>query len=323
MANVKFIAVSRGLKGILEYVKDREKTIDSLISGVNCVGETALDEFEAVKKQFRKTDGRGYYHIVQSFSPDDPLDFDTAHEIGVKFAEYFKGYQCVVATHMNTEHIHNHIIMNSVNYETGQKYHQSARDMQMAKEFSNQLCLQYGLSITETKADRNRIPAWKKKLRDDIRKAMAQSYDTLDFVWYMESWGYKVKWEVGEKYITYTTPENIKCRDNKLFDDTLLRENMEHYFTMGGCRYLEERRAYEPNMSVDDAVQGLASIFQALSEGDEARFHMETIHHSEDEIDMLLRRGKKIEKVQYAVSDEDEEEEYQRYHGFNFGMSGF
>ena len=213
MANVKFIAVSRGLKGILEYVTNREKTIDSLISGVNCVGETALDEFEAVKKQFRKTDGRGYYHIVQSFSPDDPLDFDTAHEIGVKFAEYFKGYQCVVATHMNTEHIHNHIIMNSVNYETGQKYHQSARDMQMAKEFSNQLCLQYGLSITETKADRNRIPAWKKKLRDDIRKAMAQSYDTLDFVWYMESWGYKVKWEVGEKYITYTTPENIKCRD--------------------------------------------------------------------------------------------------------------
>ena len=323
MANVKFIAVSRGLKGILEYVTNREKTIDSLISGVNCVGETALDEFEAVKKQFRKTDGRGYYHIVQSFSPDDPLDFDTAHEIGVKFAEYFKGYQCVVATHMNTEHIHNHIIMNSVNYENGQKYHQSARDMQMAKEFSNQLCLQYGLSITETKADRNRIPAWKKKLRDDIRKAMAQSYDTLDFVWYMESWGYKVKWEVGEKYITYTTPENIKCRDNKLFDDTLLRENMEHYFTMGGCRYLEERRAYEPNMSVDDAVQGLASIFQALSDGDETRFHMETIHHSEDEIETLLRRGKKIEKVQYAVSDEDEEEEYQRYHGFNFGMSGF
>ena len=323
MANVKFIAVSRGLKGILEYVKDREKTIDSLISGVNCVGETALDEFEAVKKQFRKTDGRGYYHIVQSFSPDDPLDFDTAHEIGVKFAEYFNGYQCVVATHMNTEHIHNHIIMNSVNYETGQKYHQSARDMQMAKEFSNQLCLQYGLSITETKADRNRIPAWTKKLRDDIRKAMAQSYDTLDFVWYMESWGYKVKWEVGEKYITYTTPENIKCRDNKLFDDTLLRENMEHYFTMGGCRYLEERRAYEPNMSVDDAVQGLVSIFQALSDEDEARVHMETIHHSEDEIDMLLRRGKKIEKVQYAVSDEDKEEEYQRYHGFNFGMSGF
>ena len=87
----KFIAASRGLKGILDYVTNREKTADSLISGMNCVAETALDEFEAVKKLFDKTDGRAYYHIVQSFSPDDPLDFETAHEIGVKLAEYFKG----------------------------------------------------------------------------------------------------------------------------------------------------------------------------------------------------------------------------------------
>ena len=132
MANVKFIAVSRSLSGILDYVTNREKTVDSLISGVNCVAETAQAEFEAVKKQFRKTDGRSYYHIVQAFSPDDPLDFKTAHEIGLKFAEYFKGYQCVVVTHMNTAHIHNHIVMNSVNFETGRKFHQTAREMQQA-----------------------------------------------------------------------------------------------------------------------------------------------------------------------------------------------
>lgn len=104
MASVKFVAVSRGLSGILDYVTNREKTTDALITGVNCVAQMARDEFEAVKKQFHKTDGRGYYHIVQSFSPDDPLDFKTAHEIGIKFAEYFQGYQCVVATHMNTDH---------------------------------------------------------------------------------------------------------------------------------------------------------------------------------------------------------------------------
>lgn len=160
MTNVKFVAVSRGLKDILDYVTNREKTTDSLISGVNCVARTALEEFEAVKKQLRKTDGRGYYHIVQAFVPDDPLDFDTAHEIGIKFAEYFKGYQCVVATHMNTDHIYNHIIMNSVGYEIGRKYYQSAREMRLAKEYSNQLCLQYGLSITETEADPFHIPAW-------------------------------------------------------------------------------------------------------------------------------------------------------------------
>ena len=67
----------------------------------------------------------------------------------------------VVVTHMNTDHMHNHIIMNSVDYETGRKYPQSAHEMRMAKEYSNQLCLQYGLSVTETKADPFRIPAWK------------------------------------------------------------------------------------------------------------------------------------------------------------------
>lgn len=127
MANVKFIAVSRGLRGIVDYVTNREKTVEQLISGVNCVARTAVPEFEAVKKQFRKTEGRGYYHIVQAFAPDDPLDFATAHELGVKLAEHFEGYQCIVVTHMNTAHIHNHIIMNSVNFETGMKFHQSAR----------------------------------------------------------------------------------------------------------------------------------------------------------------------------------------------------
>jgi hypothetical protein len=57
------------------------------------MAETAEHEFMAVKRQFRKTDGRSYYHIVQSFSPDDPLDFDTAHQIGLQFAEYFSGFQ--------------------------------------------------------------------------------------------------------------------------------------------------------------------------------------------------------------------------------------
>lgn len=219
MASVKFVAVSRGLSGILDYVTNREKTTDALITGVNCVAQTALDEFEAVKKQFHKTDGRGYYHIVQSFSPDDPLDFKTAHEIGIKFAGYFQGYQCVVATHMNTNHIHNHIIMNSVNCETGRKFHQSAREMQQAKEFSNQLCLQYGLSITETKADPHKIPAWKKKLRnpayyDSFSKRIKEALDQYKEKVISEA-EYLAKmrtimedYHAGKSTVTY--PESIK-----------------------------------------------------------------------------------------------------------------
>lgn len=187
MANVKFIAVSRGLRGIVDYVTNREKTVEQLISGVNCVARTAVPEFEAVKKQFRKTEGRGYYHIVQAFAPDDPLDFTTAHELGVKLAEHFEGYQCIVVTHMNTAHIHNHIIMNSVNFETGVKFHQSAREMQQVKEYCSQLCREYGLSVTESKADPFRIPTWKRRLTDHIKEAMEQSCTQQEFVAYMNA----------------------------------------------------------------------------------------------------------------------------------------
>lgn len=324
MGNVKFVAVSRGLKDILDYVTNREKTVESLITGVNCVAESALDEFEAVKKHFHKTEGRSYYHIVHAFAPDASLDFETAHEIGLKFAEQFKGYQCLVVTHMNTAHIHNHIVMNSVSFENGQKFHQSAKEMEQVKKFSNELCQQYGLSVTETKADRKHIPEWKRSLRWQIKKAMEESCSHEEFIGVMNFWGYGVSWEPGQKYITYTTPEKIKCRDNKLFDDTLLRKNMENYFAMGGCEYLGARQLDEPQTTVDDAVCGIASIIQALQTGDNDRFHMETLHHSDEEIEMLLRQGKKIESgVQIMVDDEEEkEQEYWRYHCFDYGMGG-
>lgn len=317
MASVKFVAVSRGLKDILEYVTSREKTNDRLITGVNCLAQTAQDEFEVVKKQFRKTDGRSYYHIVQAFSPDDPLDFETAHQIGLEFAGYFTGYQAVVATHMNTKHKHNHIILNSVNFETGIKFHQSAREMAMAKEFSNELCLRHGLSITEVKANPYEQPLWKKKLKKTIKYCMGISYTQEDFIHNMGLLGYGVDWPAGNKYMTYTVPEGYKCRDRKLFDNTLLRENMEHYFYMGGCEYLRSQQYDSP--SVDSAVTELASIFHALLGGDEKRFHEETIHHSEDEIARMLRRGQKISHGE-TYSVEDEEEEFAEYHGFGMTM---
>ena len=310
MASVKFVAVSRSLKGIIDYVEDREKTDERLITGVNCVAESALDEFESVKKEFHKTDGRAYYHIVQAFSPDDPLDFETAHEIGCKFAEYFEGYQALVVTHMNTAHIHNHIILNSVNYENGMKFHQSAQEMRQAKEFSNELCRQYGLSVTETKADPFRVPQWKEKLRRDIRSSMEQSNTREQFIARMEELGYGVKWEDGHKYITYTTPDNVRCRDSKLFDSTLTRESMELYFEMGGAAYLENRQETaalygEDAPSLDDAVGGIAGAIDALLGGDGPRFHMETVHHSEDEIRRMLAMGQKLSRATVTVQDKD------------------
>lgn len=325
MANVKFIAVSRGLRGIVDYVTNREKTVEQLISGVNCVARTAVPEFEAVKKQFRKTEGRGYYHIVQAFAPDDPLDFTTAHELGVKLAEHFEGYQCIVVTHMNTAHIHNHIIMNSVNFETGMKFHQSAREMQQVKDYCSQLCREYGLSVTESKADPFRIPTWKRRLTDHIKEAMEQSRTQQEFVAYMNAYGYDVKWEPHQKYITYTTPENIRCRDSKLLNQTLKRENMELYFRLGGADYLQACReiAYdhrEPAPTLEDAVCGIAGTMAAIcalceDEDSEVSDLARELYYSS----LLLQ-----ELVEWYQSrrqeQENYEEEYEQYHGFDMTM---
>ena len=105
LAVVKFVNAGSPMNNIFDYVTRREATESKLISGVNCSPESTLDEFRFVKKRFHKEDGRSYYHIVQSFSPDDDLTPETAHEIGLKFAEYFPGFQVLVATHINTKAI--------------------------------------------------------------------------------------------------------------------------------------------------------------------------------------------------------------------------
>lgn len=318
MASVKFVAVSRGLRGIVNYVTNREKTNESLISGVNCLPQTVVEEFQAVKLRFHKTEGRSYYHIVQAFSPDDPLDFATAHEIGVAFAKYFQGFQCLVATHQNTAHIHNHIILNSVNFETGKKFHQSAREMGQAKEYSNQLCRERGLSVTEVKADPFRIPRWKRKLRQNIRLAMENSHTREEFIHRMEAMGYRIKWEPDQKYITYTTPDNLRCRDSKLFDSTLLRENLESFFAMGREEYLEDgiQVSVDSGVGLENAVWDFSSLLQDLHE-EENGYHLEIVHHSREELEHILARGGKLDHAQYAV---DEEEEYEQTHGFSMGM---
>ena len=269
MANVKFVAVSQPLSGILHYVTNREKTTQRLISGVNCVAESAYEEFTATKLQFHKTGGRAYYHIVQAFAPDDPLDFDTAHELGIKLAEHFPGYQCLVATHMNTAHIHNHIIMNSVSFEDGRKFHQSAQEMRQVKEFVNDLCREYGLSVTESKADPKRIPDWKHDLRYAIREAMSCTSTKQEFISHMEELGYKVDWKPDHKYMTYTTPNGIRCRDSKLFDETLSRESLECYYRLGGVKYLSAAQEsaqtnQEPAPMLRDVLIGMGAVSLAL-----------------------------------------------------------
>ena len=271
MAIVKFLPADCPLNNIFPYIMNREKTDETLISGINCLPESAMEEFQITKRQFHKEGGRTYYHIIQSFSPDDNITPQMAHEIGKRFAEYFPGYQIVIATHRNTDHIHNHIVMNSVNFETGRKFHQTAEELQKVKEYSNRLCREYGLSQTEVKSGITRMPKWKRELRDLVYRVACCARSKEEFIRKMQSRGYEVKWIDGQKYITFKTPDGQVCRDHKLFAEQLLRKNLEIYFLLGGCDspLAEQYRQYVNHASPDDSYtveDGLFQLFKGLLE---------------------------------------------------------
>ncbi len=244
MAIIKFTNSKSELKTILNYVTIKDKTNTNLITGKDCMATSCLEEMKSIKKLYNKNGGRQYIHIIQSFSPKDELDFQKAHEIGIKLANYFEGFQALVATHTDREHIHNHLIINSVNFDNGKKFNQSKKDMQKVKYYSDKLCKEAGVRIIGKKKyqgiyNKNEYQialkglSWKLKLSNAIDYSLEKSKNKTEFFNNMNKLGYQVLWTKNKKYITYTTPEGMKCRDNRLNDKKYLKEEMENAINGG------------------------------------------------------------------------------------------
>lgn len=184
---------------------------------------------------------------MQSFSVDENISPQTAHEIAVRFAEEtkkFQGFEIVVSTHFDRDHIHSHFVMNSVNAESGKKFHISESEVEMLMRKSDALCLEYGLSVLKPKAPTERAKpmndreyrsaekgeSWKIRLEAVISNAMQTAASKEHFIMLMEAEGYGVKWTDTRKNITYTTPEGKACRDSKLHLTKFLKENMTNEF---------------------------------------------------------------------------------------------
>lgn len=226
---------TESIRRALDYTTNQEKTIE-LVTGVNCTSATAYAEMICVKTMFNKLQGRQFVHFVQSFHPAEQVTPQQVHEIGIRLAkefERFKGFQIVVATHVNEKHIHNHFVINSVNMETGLKWQQSPAQMKMVKDFSDQLCRSYGLSIIEHKESKRestgeyrakqRGQSWKYELRLTVDACMKNSVDRANFISNMRKLGYDVKWTDTRKDITFYTPDGKKCRNSRL-DKELTKE---------------------------------------------------------------------------------------------------
>lgn len=235
MAVIKAVNSKASIGKAINYVTKEEKTEERLISGKDCNPRTAIDEMKATKEQWGKTEGRQYAHLVQSFNPEDKVTPKQAHEIGRKFIESnekFKGHEVVIATHVDKGHVHNHFIVNSVNFENGKKLHITKKELQQLKERSNELSREHGLSVptrgdTITTFNQKKYRAIEKGFYGkeksyllDTAKAVSNSLKKAtsreEFIKDMEKKGYKVNWKDTRKYITFTTPEGKKVRNSNL-----------------------------------------------------------------------------------------------------------
>ena len=268
MAIIKLTSGKISVGIIVNYVTQKEKTEDKLISGVNCMPESVLDEFEMTKLKYNKLGGRTYYHMMQSFAVDDDITPEKAYEIGLQIAEHcFPGYQVLVATHIDRHHTHNHFVINSVNMLDGKKMNVAPRDLIAIKNYSNYLCEKNGFKTTEAKTDRNREPHWKIEIKIIALRMMKESYSMSDFIEKMSLHGIDVKYDPNYKYMTYTDANGHRVRDAKLFDERLLKEKLQTYFWLGGCEspFAEMIETYETPKS-DDCTTGLDNlIFDTLA----------------------------------------------------------
>ena len=251
MAIVHFVNYKRStqsraaMRGVMLYVMQEKKTAweaEPLVSGINCQPQSVYDDFLNTKLLYHKDSGVMFYHMVQSFPKGAAVDPRQAHEAARRLAEYFGGCEVLVCTHVDREHIHSHCVINSVNFETGKKLHMAKEQLQELMRRNDMICQKMGLPVFEPTAQQARGmsgaeyhtalkgQSWKLRLMNTIDACMKYAADKDAFVSLMASEGYAVRWESARKYITYTTPDGLKCRDNKLHEEKYCKEAMEREF---------------------------------------------------------------------------------------------
>ena len=251
MAIVHFVNYKRGtqsraaMRGVMLYVMQKMKTTwegAPLISGINCQPQSVYDDFLNTKLLYHKDGGVMFYHMVQSFPKGAAVDPRQAHEAARRLAEYFDGCEVLVCTHVDREHIHSHCVINSVNFETGKKLHMAKEQLQELMRRNDMICQEMGLPAFDAPTQQARGmggaeyhtalkgQSWKLRLANTIDECMRYAADKDTFVSLMASEGYAARWESSRKYITYTTPDGMKCRDNKLHEEKYCKEAMEHEF---------------------------------------------------------------------------------------------
>lgn len=207
----------QALSDVINYAANGDKTERQLyVDGINCNPMIARDQFLIVKKRFGKEDVVKAYHGVISFKENEVTP-DECHKIGMEFVEKVWGerFQAVVTTHLNTENLHCHFVINSVSFIDGIKMHDEEKAWIHFSKIADEICKSHGISIVEN-PERNRSPYYLIKenekmvntlynnVRRDIDKADSISRNMMEFRNILDDMGYTYNISNSRKYWTIT-----------------------------------------------------------------------------------------------------------------------
>ena len=285
------------MRNCIEYVLRQDKTNElfTCVTGPYCHDEINYDlvyrTFLEEKKVWDKDSGRMYAHNIISWHKDEQITPEQALEFGKEFAEnWFSGFQTLVAVHKDKDHIHCHLVTNSVSYEDGRKLHNTRKDLECMKQLTNQMCRERELTVAEkgkhfdgSQIEKGEVVAWSKdkynlfrqQVKDSfvadcamaVLKALENCISKEKFIEKMKQFGWNVNWTEKRKHITFQNQEGKKVRDSNLFKTFHLdisKEGLENEFN--GNRKKARDSANRDSRS-DEELAGYYRQVEAACEG--------------------------------------------------------
>ena len=285
------------MRNCIEYVLRQDKTNElfTYVTGPYCYDEINYDlvyrTFLEEKKVWDKDSGRMYAHNIISWHKDEQITPEQAFEFGKQFAEeWFRGFQTLVAVHNDKNHIHCHLITNSVSYEDGRKLHNTKKDLERMKQLTNQMCQERGLTVAEkgkhfdgSQIEKGEVIAWSKDkynlFRQQVKesfvadcamavlKAMENCISKEKFIEKMKQFGWNVNWTEKRKHITFQNQDGKKVRDSNLsktFHLNISKEDLENEFDRN---YERIRVESERTNGADEELAGYYRQVEAACEG--------------------------------------------------------
>ena len=285
------------MRNCIEYVLRQDKTSELLtyVTGPYCHDEINYDlvyrTFLEEKKMWDKDTGRMYAHNIISWHKDEQITPEQAFEFGKQFAEtWFSGFQTLVAVHKDKDHIHCHLVTNSVSYEDGRKLHNTKKDLERMKQFTNQMCRERGLTVAEkgkhfdgSQIEKGEVIAWSKdkynlfrqQVKDSfvadcamaVLKALENCISKEKFIEKMKQFGWNVNWTEKRKHITFQNQDGKKVRDSNLsktFHLDISKEDLENEFDRN---YERVRVEAERTNGADEELAGYYRQVEAACEG--------------------------------------------------------